>query len=160
MKPVFSKDSQAMKITETELLIYQQVVELKFNERTGLNKLFDNDFKLAPNQYQLFQPYLFSVLNEVEEKYFVKALLCDSFNLTIGRNKNKVFIKGYNNQQLNLEITLTSMQYEALDTKYQLDLTMQERPFYLIYAGTFSKNSAGVLCSKLSDLKLIKLAYN
>lgn len=161
MLPEFTKSSPLAKINEEDLLIFQKVVELKFNERTKLNRFFDNDFKLEKDQYQMYQPYLFDVLNKLEEKYFVKLLLTDLFNLSVLKLKKKVILKGHIDSKLVLEISMSSSQLDAICEKYHLDLDedINEKNSFLIYAGTFIKNENGVLTSKLTDLRLLKIAY-
>lgn len=164
MVPIFTKSSVEAKMDDNDIDIFKQVVEKRFNEHTKLNKKFETIFKLNDDEYQQYQPYLFSSIAIIEQKYFTKATLTDRFKLSYVELKNKIILKAYLEDILVLEISLTKSQFDAILEKYDIELTTQDvkdisKTYYLIYAGTFMKNEKEILTSKLTDLRLIKIAY-
>lgn len=164
MTPIFTKSSAEAKITDIDNEIFKKVVEKRFNEHTGLNKLFENDFRLQDGQYEQYQPYKFDAINELEEKFFVKACLTDRFKMNYKELKNKTLLCAYVDNKLVLEISMTMKQLDAILDKYEVNLSTDEPKLitatkYLFYAGTFMRNEKGILTSKLTNLNLIKMSY-
>lgn len=157
MNPIFTKSSVEAKITDLDFEIFQKVVELKYNQKTNLIELFDNDFKLNEAQYQQYQPYLFKSLNLIEGKYFTKITLTDTFKINTLKLKNKIILKCYKNSKLALEISLSVSQYDSIIEKYKIEFNTNKN-LYIIFASTFLKNE-NLISTKLQDLKLFKVCY-
>lgn len=162
MNNLYTKSSADAKITEADIEIFSKVCEKGINELTDKNTEFTDNFELSVDQKFSHGLKKARVLKELESNQFAKLAISDKFKLAVEINKNKVFLKCYQSDNLILEISMSKKQLDALEDKYCYDLELFDNQlpsvkYHLFFAGTFMRTQTdGPLKSKLVDLRLMK----
>ncbi|WOO86939.1 hypothetical protein RZE82_07425 [Mollicutes bacterium LVI A0039] len=166
MNKLYTKSSSEAKLNEEDIKVFSRVCEKGINEFTQLNTEFTDNFTLTDDQQFQYGLKKLRVLKDLTPNQFCKVAISDKCVIDVEQVKNKIFFKCYQSQSLVLEIAMSVNQLEALEEKYNCDFvdsdgTIPTDKFQIFYAGTFMRKTAdGPLSSKLTDLRLLKIAYS